>query len=122
MGITKVKLTVKNLTDPTKEIREDFLVDTGAHYTVVPYEIVKKLNLKPSYKQDFSLADGKIISRSIGSAIVRFEKRELPVPVVLGQKGDTALLGITTLESFGLMIDPFKRKLYHSQLMLASLA
>lgn len=119
MGVTSAKLTLKNPSHPTKGVQGDFLVDSGAHYTVVPKIMVTKLNLKPSYIQEFSLADGKIIKRSIGSALIAFEGKELAVPVVLGEHDDSALLGVTTLESFGLMLDPFKRKLYHSKLMLA---
>ena len=32
-------------------------------------------------------------------------------PVVLGEKEDENLLGIVTLEIFGLILDPFKREL-----------
>ncbi|MBI2641648.1 aspartyl protease family protein [Candidatus Roizmanbacteria bacterium] len=119
MGVIQVKLTVKNPIDPSKKAIEEFLVDSGAHYTVIPASIVKNLFLKPSFKQDFSLADGRIITRSIGNATIRYESKELTVPVVLGRKGDSPLLGLTTLESFGLMLDPFKRRIYHSRLMLA---
>lgn len=119
MGITSAKLSVKNPFQPSKAVVVDFLVDSGAHYTVIPEPLVKRLNLKPSFTQDFSLADGKIIKRTIGSALVTFQKKELAVPVVLGESGDSALLGVTTLEAFGLMLDPFQRKLYHSRLMLA---
>lgn len=118
MGVTTVKLTIKNTLNGGKAVEEEFLVDTGAHYTVIPAAIVKKLNLKSAFTQEFSLADGRIIKRDIGGAMVKFENKELPVAVVLGRKGDSALLGITTLESFGLMIDPFKRKIYSSKLML----
>ncbi len=118
MGVTKVKLTIKNPFNGGEGIEEQFLVDSGAHYTVIPASLVKKLNLKSSFTQQFSLADGRIIKRDIGGAIVKFEDKELPVAVVLGKKGDSALLGITTLESFGLMIDPFKRRIYSSKLML----
>lgn len=118
MGIISVKLTVKNIYDTTKQVEEEFLVDSGAHFTVLPLETVKKLSLRPTYVQQFSLADGRLIKRSLGNALIRFEDKELAVPVILGQKGDTALLGITTLESFGLMLDPFKRRIYHSKLML----
>lgn len=117
--MTKVKLVIKNPVNPNKKEECIFLVDTGAHYTVIPQFLVKKLQLKSSYVQDFSLADGKIIKRSIGGAIINFEGRELPIPVVLGEKDDDPLLGVTTLESFGLMIDPFKRRIYPSKLMLA---
>ena len=101
-----------------KSYEDEFLVDTGAHYTVLPQRIVKLLGLKPAYEQEFVLADGRVIKRLIGSAVVNFEGRELPVPVVLGEKDDDALLGVTTLESFGMMVDPFKRKIYPSKLML----
>ena len=47
MGMTDVKLTIKNPTNPSKSIEERFLVDTGAHYTVLPHGIVKKLGIKP---------------------------------------------------------------------------
>lgn len=118
MGITVVKLIIKNPFDLSKQTEEEFLVDSGAHYTVLPLEIVKKLGLKASYTQSFSLADGRVVKRSIGSAFIQYENKELAVAVVLGQKGDTALLGVTTLENFGLMLDPFKRRIYHSKLML----
>jgi len=118
MGITKVKLLIKNPYDLTRSMEGEFLVDSGAHYTVLPEIMVKKLGLKPAYQQEFVLADGKTVKRSISGAVVQFEGRELPVPVVLGEKNDDSLLGVTTLESFGLMLDPFKRKIYPSKLML----
>lgn len=114
-----MRLIIRNIDKPRKQVEGDFLVDTGAHYTVLPYNFVKKLDLKPSHTQDFVLADGKVIKRKIGGVLCEYEGRELPVPVVLGQRGDSALLGVTTLESFGLMVDPFKRKIYPSKLMLS---
>lgn len=119
MGMTKVKLIVKNPRDLKKSAEANFLVDSGAHYTVLPTQMVKKLNLKPAYTQEFVLADGKVVKRPISSAVVAFGKRELSIPVVLGQANDSSLLGVTTLESFGLMLDPFKRIIYPSKLMLA---
>lgn len=119
MGMTTVKLTIKNPGNPTKKAEADFLVDSGAHYTVVPSSLVRRLGLKPAYSQEFSLADGRVIKRPIGAALVRLDGRELPVAVVLGQKDDDPLLGVTTLETFGLMLDPFKRKIYPAKLMLA---
>lgn len=98
--------------------------DVGGHgrpgnSPVLPAVMVKKLGLKPSHEQEFSLADGKIIKRNVGNAIVRFERYELSVPVVLGKEKDDGLLGVTTLESFGLVLDPFSRRIYKSKLMLA---
>lgn len=119
MGIKKVTLTIKHPSDPKRRMEAEFLVDSGAHYTVLPQRLVHALAIQPSYSQKFSLADGRTVTRKIGSAFVEFQGQELAVPVVLGEKDDDALLGVTTLESFGLMLDPFKREIYPSKLMLA---
>ncbi len=121
MGMTKVSLVIKSLTDSRKQAEAEFLVDSGAHFTVVPIRIVEKLGLKSNFEQSFSLADGKTIKRKVGNAMVKFEDREMAVPVVLGERNDEGLLGVTTLESFGLMLDPFQRKIYKSRLMLGSI-
>lgn len=119
MGITSVTLVLKSLKDPAKKVEGDFLVDTGAHYTVVPELMAKKLGLKSSFVQKFSLADGRIMESKISAATIRLDDRELPTPVVIGEKSDSALLAVTTLEAFGMMIDPFTRQIYKSKLMLA---
>ena len=40
-------------------------------------------------------------------------------PVIFGEPGDEPLLGATTLESLGLVLDPFKRRLIPMRMMLA---
>ena len=117
MGMTDVQLTIKNL-ETKVSVTEDFLVDSGANYTVIPQSIVKKLQLKPSFTREFVLADGKKIKRSVGSVVIRYGNEEISSPAVLGEKGDTALLGAITLEAFGLALDPFQRKIYQAKMML----
>ena len=118
MGMTRVTLTVKNPKDPKLQIRDDFLVDSGAAFTVLPADLVAKLKLQPIYEKKFSLADGKVVTRKIGSALIKLNGKEIPSPVVLGKKNDNKLLGALTLESFGLALDPFERKIYEATLML----
>ena len=118
MGRMEVELTIKNPKDMKRLATTDFLVDSGAAYTVVPATLVKKLSLKPNFHREFILADGKKIQRAIGSAVIRFGNEEVSSPVVLGEKGDSALLGVITLESFGLALDPFQRKIYRAKMML----
>lgn len=118
MGITTIAATVTGL-DGKKRVSGKFLVDTGATYTVVPNEFVKKLNLKPIKTQEFSLADGTIIKRKVSYAFVEIDGNKAPSTVVIGEEGDSPILGVFTLEGMGLMIDPFKRKLRPMKLMLA---
>jgi len=85
---------------------------------VIPLNIVKKLGLRPSFSREFTLADGRKIERLIGDAKIRFGNEEISTPVVLGKRGDGALFGALTLESFGLALDPFQRKIYKAKMML----
>ncbi len=119
MGMTTVTLKVKSLKDSKKVHEGEFLVDSGAHFTVLPERVWKELGLKAEKEQAFSLADGKIVSRKLGSAFIEYAGDRIASPVVLGEKHDTPLLGVLTLEAMGLMLDPFKRTIYKSKLFLA---
>jgi predicted aspartyl protease len=77
------------------------------------------LGLKEISKSNFILADGTVIERGVSEAIL-----ELPLygerhtPIVLGENEDENLLGILTLEIFGLVLDPFKRELRPARLLM----
>src|SRR3989344_2317852 len=112
MGLTHVNLRLVNPDKPRLVVGEEFLVDTGAQFTVVPGSLVKRLQLEPVRSQDFVLADGKVVKRKLGSCVISYEDLQAPGLVVLGEKDDSPLLGAITLESMGLAVDPFKRTLY----------
>lgn len=118
MGITKVVLRVKNPKDESRFIEREFLVDSGAAFTVVPKPLLDKIGIRPTGEQKFTLADGRTIKRKIGEAIFEMDENRAPGPVVIGQKNDALLLGTLTLEAMGLVLDPFRRKLYKAKLML----
>lgn len=118
MGMTQVALRVKNPQKPSSVFNGKFLVDSGATYTVVPEDILKQLGIKPKWEEEFSLADGRIIKRWVGSALYEFEGRESAAPVLFGEKDDSSLLGTFTLEALGLTLDPLKRKLYKAILRM----
>lgn len=118
MGITKVNLKISNPTNTKKFFENEFLVDSGASFTVVPATELKKLGIKPQGEEKFVLADGKIISRKVGSAMYTYKDIERAAPVLFGQKGDSLLLGVFTLEALGLSLDPLQRELYKATLRI----
>lgn len=118
MGIVQISLKVKNPQAPKKVFEGEFLVDSGATYTVVPKEILKKLGIKPQREEKFSLADGRIIKRKVGNALYEFKGIEAAAPVLFGEKDDSLILGMFTLEALGLTLDPLKRKLYKAILRM----
>ncbi|MEM3110506.1 MAG: aspartyl protease family protein, partial [Candidatus Caldarchaeum sp.] len=88
------------------------LVDSGATYTVLKKDVWTILGLEPLGEIDLILADGTTITRKVSEAIIELPGYgERHTPVVLGEEEDENLLGIVTLEIFGLILDPLKRTL-----------
>lgn len=87
-----------------------FLVDSGIAYSVIPVEVLKKLGIKPVDRQTFLLANGEEVEKQIGEARFFFRKKGRVSPVVFGDPG-VYLLGATTLENLGLILDPLSREL-----------
>ncbi len=118
MGITFVKARLRNPQYPSKSLVEEFLVDSGTLYSVLPREDLLGLGLKPHRKQEFVLADGTKVTRDVGDAIFEFEGIRGAAPIIFGEKGDSHLLGTFTLEALGLILDPFQRKLKPMKLQM----
>ena len=121
MGITTAILKVKANRKAKKFENIEFLVDSGAVYSLVPGKILDKLKIETYREMSFSLADGTSIKRSLGDAYFEFENIGGAATVIYGEEGDKPLLGATTLEALGLVLNPFTRTLYPMQMLLAKI-
>ncbi len=121
MGITVAILRVREHRKSEKFADVEFLVDSGAVYSLVPGKILDELEIEPYKEMNFALADGTSIKRKISSAYFEYEGEGGPAPVVYGEEGDTPLLGATTLESIGLVLNPFTRTLHPMRMLMAKL-
>lgn len=111
MGVTYLPITISHPTTRQKSENLDFMVDSGAVYSVVPSQVLERLGIKPDEKRDFILANGQRMTRAIGIAKFIYKGRSGGAPVVFGKRGDSTLLGATTLEAMGFMLNPLKRDL-----------
>jgi len=79
-------------------------------YTVLTRSVWEQLGLEPLGEMEFVLADGTTLRRAVSEALLELPGYgERHTPVVLGESEDENLLGVVTLEIFGLVLDPFKR-------------
>jgi clan AA aspartic protease len=111
MGLTDVRVRVGNPADNSKSAELEFLVDSGAVYTVAPAEILSNLGIAPHSRREFILANGDVVHREIGTATFEYRGTRGDSLVIFGEPGDSSLLGATTLEGFGFVLDPFRREL-----------
>jgi clan AA aspartic protease len=121
LGITNAILKVKEHRKSEKIAEVNFLVDSGAIYSLVPGKILDELDIEPYKEMSFSLADGTVLKRKVCSAYFELEGEGGPAPVVYGEVGDEPLLGATTLESLGLVLNPFTRTLHPMRMLMAKL-
>ena len=121
MSITYTSFKVKESRKSTSEKKVDFMIDSGAVYSLVPGEVLDALGIEPYKTVEFALADGTKISRKVGDAYFEYNNEGGSAPVIYGEQGDTALLGATTLEALGLVLNPFSRTLHPMRLLMAKL-
>src|ERR1700720_1884599 len=65
MGLTDVYVTVSNPDDSSRAIELEFLVDSGAIFSVVPRQILSDLGIVPDGIEYFKLADLTRIQREV---------------------------------------------------------
>ena len=109
MGLTYVDGIARGAGGQEESVR--FMVDSGAKYTLLPREVWQSLQLQPSREMTFVLADGSTIDRGISECYLVLPQGQSHSPVILGEEGDDALLGVVTLEILGLVLNPFNRTL-----------
>lgn len=111
MGLTFIKASIINPANPRRKTRLEFLVDSGATYSVAPKTRLKRIGIRPHGTRIFTLADGTRMTREIGAAIFSVNGEQAASPVIFGEPGDSMLFGIVSLEALGLILDPIRREL-----------
>lgn len=111
MGLTHIRVRVGNPGNGRRVEDVRCLVDSGAVYSLVPRAVLRRLGIKPHSTREFVLANGEVIRRRLATATFEYEGRRGDSLVIVGEPGDDPLLGVTTLEGFGLVLDPFRREL-----------
>jgi predicted aspartyl protease len=113
MGTTYLTARIRRLDKQGAGYTDKFLVDSGATETMVDGDRLRSIGIEPEDELDIELADGSLHTYPMGSArIAVFDGlfgpggKEITNPVLFGPSGIDPILGVTVLESLGLVIDP----------------
>ena len=106
MGILRVTVGVESH-NRRGEIHElpETMVDTGSEYTWIPRGVLEALGIGTERVERFVTADGRIIARETGYAIVHAGGTRTIDEVVFAEVGDMVLLGAHTIEGMNLRVD-----------------
>jgi predicted aspartyl protease len=113
MGAFHIEFKVENHVDRRKAVRiAKALVDTGSEYTWIPGSKLEQIGVVREKKDlRFVMANGEVVTRSVGFAILRIAETFTIDEVVFAEPGDQVLLGARTLEGLNLTIDSGRKKL-----------
>ena len=111
MGLTKVTTKLSDFQHPERSYESIFLVDTGATDSTAPSDELEKLGIKPEGKMSYELADGTVRELPFGLVRIEFMGETTAGRVIFAAPGTEPLLGVTELESVGIMVDPANKTL-----------
>ena len=113
MGTFYTSCRVENHVDRSKSVRvPKLLVDTGSEFTWISAAKLEEIAVRREKKDlRFVMANGEVVTRNVGFAILRVANHFTIDEVVFAQPGDLALLGSRTLEGLNLTVDPARKKL-----------
>lgn len=121
MSMFKVNVIARNpkredLATPPVEA----LVDTGSELTWLPADVLKRAGITPRRKRVFATATQQKIEREVGYAILSAEGYETNDEVVFAEPGDMSLLGVRTIEGFGVTVDNIGHRLVATATIVAA--
>jgi len=116
MGVFRVDCRIENIVDRKKAVEvPEVLVDTGSEYTWISTALLVRIGVKREKKDlQFVMANGTVITRNVGFAIVRVANAFTVDEVVFAEEGDLLLLGARSLEGMNLTVDSRRKKLVAS--------
>lgn len=116
IGHTWVEVEISD-SEKKKSTKIKALVDTGASLTVLPEKLAKQLGIKTISEEKVSTGAGEVKIKR-GRAWIKLEGKEDMFSVWISEIIDKVLIGVVTLESLGLEVDPVSETLKERPLLL----
>jgi clan AA aspartic protease len=103
MGIVRVEAEIGASNDQLKKV--EFMVDTGAFYTMLPPAVCDELGLVLNLRERVVTADNRKLTIELGAAHLKINGHE--GGILVGKMSvPWPLLGVSALESLGLKVNP----------------
>ena len=111
MGMTRVPVSLRVPSSSGTAYTAEFVVDTGAIDSVAPASALHRVGIRPIGTMTYELADGSRHDYEIGLVQIELMGETTAGRVVFGAEDIEPILGVTALESIGVVVDPVKKEL-----------
>ncbi len=109
MGLIHLTVKLKSLGSANGTYEAKFLIDTGATDSLVPASELNKIGVRPVGKQTYELANGEVVEYEFGLVEISLMDVVTAGRVIFGPDNSEPILGVTALESVGIVVDPANR-------------
>jgi clan AA aspartic protease len=106
MGLMHVTVSVRVPGAESSGYEALFLVDTGATDSMAPASRLVRAGIRPVGTKRYELADGTVHEYQFGLAQIEFMGEVTAGRVIFGPDTIEPILGVTALESVGVVLDP----------------
>ena len=112
MGIFRTSIEIASLSHPDQRLTiADVMVDTGSEYNWISEGLLAELGVSAVRVDRFETADGRILERPVGFAMLFAGGRSTATVVVFAGPGEMTLLGAHGLEGLNLRVHLSRREL-----------
>lgn len=112
MGLLRTTIAIASLATPEHRLElTSVLVDTGSEYNWLPAMLLHSIGVAPVRVDQFEMADGRVLEREVGFAMIYVGPRSTASVVVFAHATDMVLLGAIALEGLNLRVDLAQRAL-----------
>ncbi|HEU5185677.1 MAG TPA: hypothetical protein VFU01_13980 [Gemmatimonadaceae bacterium] len=112
MGIFRTTVEVARLAVPDQRRQvTGVMVDAGSEYNWIPRPLLEELSIRPQRTNRFQTADGRLLDREVGFALLYAAGRSAPSIVVFAERGDLVLLGAHELRGLNVRVDRLQKAL-----------
>ena len=123
MGTFRIVVGVESMAQRGRIIElRDVIVDTGAEATWIPRPVLESLGIAPERTELYQMADGRVLERQVGFAIVHVSGVTAADHLVFAEEGDLSLLGARSLEGLNLRVDSRRKQLVSAGPIIAATA
>ena len=111
VGLVHVVVSLRVPGTSTAGYEASFLVDTGATDSMVSASDLSRAGIQPIGRRRYEMADGSVQEYRFGLAQIEFMGEVTAGRVIFGPEGVEPILGVTALESVGMIVDPANQSL-----------
>jgi clan AA aspartic protease len=111
VGVIHVTVALRAGQKSRKKYEADFLVDAGATDCMAPASGLRRAGITKRGRMTYELADGTAVEYDFGLAEIEFMGELASGRIIFGPENSEPLLGVTALESVGIIVDPVSQRL-----------